>query len=328
MTKPQSGGVKPLVNNFQLFMHEGKIIMRYFRCLALKLMQRIRLKMASRYGSAAYWTRHMVANDDWRDAHDSLEHFMWRNAQYPGYINLMPVDGADGLSVVDYGCGPGNDLVGFSLYSKPLRLFGLDVSKTALAASEKRLALHDKKCELICLQEERNEIPIESSSIDLVHSSGVLHHVKNIESALTEIYRILKVGGKLQVMVYNYSSIWLHLYTAYVHQIEIGLYKEHSLMEAFRRTTDGPDCPISHCYQPYEFLEMVNALGFEGRFKGASISLHELALLPKRFEAIQNRQLGREHRDFLSAISFNEFGHPLVNGEVAGINACYEFIKK
>lgn len=308
-------------------MHKGKTIVGDLKQLALKAMRRIRLKIASRHGSAAYWTRHMVANDDWRDARDSLEHFLWRNAQYPGYINLMPVNGADGLSVVDYGCGPGNDLVGFSLYSKPLRLFGLDVSKTALAASEKRLALHNRNCELICLQEERNEIPIESCSIDLVHSSGVLHHVKNIKSALTEIHRILKVGGKLQVMVYNYNSIWLHLYTAYVYKIEMGLYKDHSLLEAFRRTTDGPDCPISHCYHPYEFLEMVNALGFDGRFKGASISLHELTLLPKRFAAIQNRQLGREHRDFLTAISFNEFGHPLVDGEVAGINACYEFIK-
>ena len=308
-------------------MHEGRAIMAYLQYFVSKVIRRARLKLASRHGSAAYWTRHMVANDDWRDAHDSLEHFMWRNAQYPGYINLMPVNDADGMAVVDYGCGPGNDLVGFSLYSKPARLFGVDVSKPALATSERRLALHGKKCELICLQEDHNEIPIESSSIDLVHSSGVLHHVKNIEFALTEIRRIMKVGGKLQVMVYNYNSIWLHLYTAYVYRIEIGLYKEHSLLEAFRRTTDGPYCPISYCYKPYKFLEMVNLLGFKGQFKSASMSLHELELLPRRFAAIQNRKLAREHRDFLSAISFNEFGHPLVNGDVAGINACYEFIK-
>lgn len=126
----------------------------------------------------------------------------------------------------------------------------------------------------------------------------MLHHVKNLEAALSEIRRILKIGGKFQVMVYNYDSIWLHLYTAYIHQIEMGLYKECSILDAFRRTTDGPECPISHCYQPYQFLELVDALGFKGYFKGSSISLHELKLLPKRIEAIKNRKLDREHRDF------------------------------
>ena len=31
----------------------------------------------------------------------------------------MPVNQADGLVVLDYGCGPGNDLVGFGHFSNP-----------------------------------------------------------------------------------------------------------------------------------------------------------------------------------------------------------------
>lgn len=288
---------------------------------------KINQKLSSRRGSASYWTSHMVPTDDWPDAESSKEHFFWRNAQYPGYIELMPVSGADGKVVVDYGCGPGNDLVGFSEFSKPARLIGVDVSTTALETSKKRLALHGKSAELIRIMEDDNHIPLESDSVDLVHSSGVLHHAKNLESAIAEIRRILKPGGKFQVMVYNYDSLWLHLYTAYTHQIETGMYRNLSILEAFQRTTDGSDCPISHCYRPADFIEKIENLGFAGRFKGASISILELESLPKRWAAIRSRSLAREHRDFLSALQFNQSGHPTINGAVAGIGACYEFVK-
>jgi SAM-dependent methyltransferase len=301
--------------------------MHYLKYRVKNLIDKKRKWFAARRGSASYWTSHMVAEDDWFNAEASMEHFLWRNAQYPGYIELMPVNEADGLTVVDYGCGPGHDLVGFSEFSKPARLIGIDVSRTALSASERRLALHGKKAELIHIQENSNEISIETGSIDLVHSSGVLHHVKNLEAALKDISRILKKGGKFQVMVYNYDSLWLHLYTAYVHQIEMGLYKNLSILDAFRRTTDGPDCPISHCYRPPDFLKFVEDIGFSGLFKGVSISLQELELLPKRYAAMQNRRLPREHRDFLAALQFDQACHPIINGTVAGINGCYEFTK-
>lgn len=269
----------------------------------------------------------MVARDDWPDAEASMEHFLWRNAQYPGYIELMPVNGADGLVVVDYGCGPGNDLVGFSEFSKTSKLIGIDVSPTALTASQRRLVLHGKTADLIRIHENENQIPLESCSVDLVHTSGVLHHAANLESAIEEIHRILKPGGKLQVMVYNYDSLWLHLYTAYVYQLEMGLSRGLPILEAFRHTTDGPDCPISNCYRPPDFLRLVERTGLRGVFKGAAISLTELELLPKRYAAMKNRSLAREHRDFLAALQFNRFGHPTINGVVAGHDACYEFTK-
>ena len=57
------------------------------------------------------------------------------------------------------------------------------------------------------------------------------------------------------------------------------------------------------------------------------MSVTELKILHKRFESIESLELNSEHREFLSKIKFNENGHPLVNGEIAGIDACYEFKK-
>lgn len=277
--------------------------------------------------SAQYWSEHLVPHEDWSDAMESLNYFSWRNLQYPGYLELMPVSGADNLTVMDYGCGPGNDLIGFHEFSKPAHLIGLDVSAKALAVARRRALLHGLDASLILLEEERNEIPIASNTVDLVHSSGVLHHVKNLPEVLVEIKRVMKWGARLQIMVYNHQSIWLHLYTAYIHQIEMGLYKQMPLLEAFRRTTDGSECPISKCYRPSEFLELMASMGFEGRFKGAAVSLLELELMPKRFQAIKSRQLAKEHREFLSSLTFNEKGYPMIEGHVAGIAGCYEFQK-
>lgn len=75
--------------------------MRYLKYRVKKLLEGIPKRLAALRGSASYWTSHMVANHDWSDADASLQHFLWRNAQYPGYIELMPVSGANGLVMVD-----------------------------------------------------------------------------------------------------------------------------------------------------------------------------------------------------------------------------------
>lgn len=286
-----------------------------------------RLARAAQGGSARYWTSHLVSKKVYGSATESLEHFHWRNRQYPGYIELMPVSGASGLSVLDYGCGPGHDLVGFAEFSKPSRLIGVDVSGPALELSRRRLSLHDFEAELIQIDEVNNAIPVESKSIDLVHSSGVLHHVKDLPAALREISRVLKPGGRFQVEVHNYYSIWVHLYVAYILKIKEGKYRETPLLDAFRQSTDGPNCPISHCYVPSDFIDMVSQHGFTGHFLGSSISLFELNLMKERFDAIHSEKLQPEHAEFLYDLYLNDKGLPTYRGSVAGIGAVFEFNK-
>src|SRR5262249_4512482 len=99
--------------------------------------------------SAEHWTRHNVTQHRrFASAAESLAYLHWRNDQYPGYIELMPVDRVTGMTVLDFGCGPGNDLVGFSQYSKPRHLIGVDVSPSSLAEARERLKLHGVSAEL------------------------------------------------------------------------------------------------------------------------------------------------------------------------------------
>ncbi len=278
--------------------------------------------------SEAYWSRHNVTGHRvFNSVAESLAYFDWRNDQYPGYIDLMPVSGRDGQVVLDFGCGPGNDLAGFATFSKPAKLIGMDVSGPSLAEGESRLRLHGFQAELVKINERDDRIPLSDESIDYLHCSGVLMTVADPLRTLGEFRRILRKGAKSRLMVYNYDSIWLHLYVAYVLRAKVEAFQTMSVMEVFARSTDGVECPINRCWTAVEFLALCRQAGFEATHIGNAVSLWELSLLPQRFEAMQSLELPAEHRKFLMELEFDRKGIPYCRGQVAGIDGCYELVK-
>lgn len=275
--------------------------------------------------SADYWTRtHVDAPDEgFASVEESLEHFDWRNCQYPGTLDLMPVAGHHGKVVLDYGCGPGNDTIGFAHFSRPQRLIAADVSPTALKLAERRAALHQAPVEFLQLQESPVAIALPDASVDLIHTAGVLHHTPDPQAILREFRRILKPGGEVQVMVYNRDSIWMHLFVVYDMMLRKGLYKGLDKEAAFQRTTDGDACPIARCYRRGEFLDLAAEAGLQGTFSGAAASVFEMTFLPLRWQAIKDKRLDADSRHFLVNLTMDDRGFPRHQGEVAGINGCY-----
>lgn len=275
--------------------------------------------------SAEYWSQYHVDSPSagFTSAKDSLAHFTWRNSCYPGYIESMPVSGADGKIVLDYGCGPANDLVGFGLMSKPRRLIGADVSELALHLAAKRVRLHAIEAEFLKVVETPVHIPLDDHSVDLIHCSGVLMMTPDPLAILQEFRRVIRPGGYTQIMVYHYHSIWMHLYVAYQKIILEGRYANMSKLEAFARTTDGEECPVSTAFSVAEFSELAATAGFACEFAGTSISTTEMKVLDKRWEALEEKRLDSESRRFLYQLTFDQRGLPLYDGRVAGINlAC------
>lgn len=192
--------------------------------------------------------------------------------------------------------------------------------------ASKRLSLHQGEVQFVQL-DQSGRLPFDDSTFDHVHASGVLHHLDNPMSALLELRRVLKPGGTLNMMTYNYNSIWLHLYVAYKRTILQGLYPKASLADRFRTSTDGEGCPASNCYTKHSWVNICQSAGFNCYFTGASASLFELSILHSRFDALMDKRLPSEHRLFLSNLTFDQHGHPLHNGDVAGIDACYHASK-
>ncbi|MBR1244192.1 class I SAM-dependent methyltransferase [Bradyrhizobium sp. AUGA SZCCT0274] len=278
--------------------------------------------------SEAYWSDFNVTlHKKFSGPAESLDYMHWRNDQYVDYIKFLPVSSHDGEVILDYGCGPGHDLIGFLTYSRPAAVYGMDISGPSLAESADRLRVHGYDCKLVHVSESDERIPLDDETVDYVHCSGVLNHVPSPEKILKEFRRILKPNGYARLMVYNRESLWVHLFVAHVLPAADPKYRGLSREEAFRRSTDTFDCPISRNWTPQEVDELASASGFTAKHLGNSVSIFEMSLLPQRFAPMMERSFDAESRRFLSSIEFDSRGVPHVDGRGAGIDGCYELRK-
>ena len=274
----------------------------------------------------------VATGSEFKNTHESKRHIAWRFKAYPLFGRFMQLYGDYRDKVIlDYGCGPGSDLVGFSLYSNPRKVVGIDVSMTALEMAARRLELHGvdaSRVELVNTSESLCTIPLPSDSVDLVHSCGVLQHASKPATILKEFLRVLKPGGHGNIMVYNRDSVWMHLYVAYVLQILEGRFSEMSVNDAFSRSTDGAECPIARCYSHGEFSSICEAAGFVVKYVGGYFALLELDLLRRHGNsAMKDLRLSEEHREFIRTLSYDEEGYPLYEGKHAGVGGVYRLCK-
>jgi ubiquinone/menaquinone biosynthesis C-methylase UbiE len=280
-----------------------------------------------------YWGQHTVNSTPFKSAEESINYLEWRFEQYPLFREFMQLYGNhDDQVIVDYGCGPGNDLVGFLVYTRARKVIGIDVSEKALDLASCRLNLHqvDKdRVELLHTSDTITTIPLVDNTIDYIYCEGVLHHTSNPEAILKEFYRILKNDSYACIMVYNRASIWLHLYTAYIKMIVQNAFPGMDMDAAFSQNTDGENCPISRCYSSEEFLALCKSAGFEAEFVGGYLSLHELNCLQEFGEkALQDSRLADEHKEFIRNLEYDDRNYPIYKGKYAGIGGVYQLYKK
>jgi ubiquinone/menaquinone biosynthesis C-methylase UbiE len=281
----------------------------------------------------AYWEEFTVLAKPFAGTTESLEYLDWRAAQYPLFAELMELYGThDDEVILDYGCGPGNDVVGFVAHTYARKVIGIDVSAKALELARRRLALHDaegSRFELIKSTDAATTIPLADASVDFVNSGGVLHHTSHPQELLCELYRVLRPGGRAIIMVYNRDSLWYHLHAAYIKQVVEGAWTDMSADDAFQRTTDSEECPLARAYHPEAWSAMCRRAAFDPvEFVGGYLSLHELEIWTTYGkQAMADRRLGREHRKFLRALTVDAGGLPLYRGKHAGIGGVYKLRK-
>ena len=274
----------------------------------------------------AYWSEHTVNSTPFRNARQSARYLDRRARQYPLFREHMDVPGEHhGAVVLDYGCGPGDDMVEFLLRSGAAKVVGADVSPKALALCAGRLALHaqaEGRAELYRVPDD-DAVPLADESVDHVHSGGVIHHASDPARVLRELRRVLRPGGRGRIMVYNRHSVWFQLFVPYLLQLRRGRYADLPVEDAFARTTDGEDCPVSRCYAPAQFAALCAGAGLEARFVGGYFHRFELRWMRSLRRAHADERLAAEHREFLGALERDERGHPRYDGRHAGIGGCY-----
>jgi SAM-dependent methyltransferase len=271
---------------------------------------------------------HTVASERFLSDRASLDAIEERLARYPLYRAYFGLWGPHSDEVVlDYGCGPGDDVTGFALFSGARRVVGVDASVKALSLCAHRLSLHriePRRVELIQVVDGEPGIPIRDASVDYVHTVGKLHHTLEPVPILEELRRVLKPGGKAAVMVYNRDSVFFHLIVAYARMILDGEHSDLDIDDAFARMTGGPECPVSIAYRPGDWLEICRTAGFDAEFLGGYLSTTELdGLKTWRERALLDDRLSDEHRRFLRDLTFDEKNYPIHEEHVAGFGGSY-----
>lgn len=281
----------------------------------------------------AYWGRHTVNSTPFRSAGESLRYLVKRSEQYPLFEQLMELHADHSQDVVlDYGCGPGNDLVGFAVRGRARRVIGVDVSLRALELARGRLALHgldSSRVDLMQVSDDEPRIPLETASVDYLYCEGVLHHTTHPEAILAELARVMRADARGHIMVYNRNSLWFHLYSAYRRQVVDGAFAGLSVDDAFQRSTDGEDCPIAHAYRPEEFAALCRDAGFHVEFLGGYFAGLELDLFRSTLEpALADSRLALEQREFLANLTVGADGYPRYQGRYAGVGGVFRVEKQ
>lgn len=146
--------------------------------------------------ATAFWQENQVGGP-YSTLSESTNALAYRQKLFPGLYELMPVK-YPGMTVLDYGCGPGHDTVLF-LLNGARHVYYADVSWQALQTTNNRLDLHSLRDLATALMVDDDELPL----VDHVHCAGVLHHIDDPIGALRGMRRALREGGEARMMVYD-----------------------------------------------------------------------------------------------------------------------------
>ena len=104
-----------------------------------------------------------------------------------------------GATVVDIGSGAGTDLLLAALQVGPRgRAIGVDMTE-GMRDRARRGAAMSGLAHVDVREGDATALPVETESVDVVISNGVLNLVPDKRQAIAEIRRVLKPGGRVQI---------------------------------------------------------------------------------------------------------------------------------
>ncbi|MDA0653358.1 MAG: class I SAM-dependent methyltransferase [Proteobacteria bacterium] len=124
-----------------------------------------------------------------------LEPYIFQFADFPS---------GQGENVLEIGVGMGADHKEWAKHH-PRLLAGIDLTPRAIDFTKQSLAI-DGLSSLLQVGDAEN-LPFGDNMFDIVYSWGVLHHSPDTPTAVREVWRVLKPGGKAIVMIYHRWSI-------------------------------------------------------------------------------------------------------------------------
>jgi len=114
----------------------------------------------------------------------------------------VPLESMPGTLALNIGCGAGEEAV--MLARSGAGCIAMDITVPAAEITNTLLEMLGRGAGI---QGDARFLPLKHESVDLVYSSGVLHHSADVPKSIAEIHRVLKPGGTAYVMLYATWSI-------------------------------------------------------------------------------------------------------------------------
>ena len=131
---------------------------------------------------------------------DSDERLSWNN---PAEI-VAAVGIARGARVAEIGCGTGWFTFEIEAAIRPRGMvYALDKLPAMLQILETKRRNYERVLTLPCGE---NEFELDSGEVDVVFHANVLHETQEPEKHLREAYRVLKNGGRMIVIEWNWAD--------------------------------------------------------------------------------------------------------------------------
>ena len=177
----------------------------------------------------------------------------------PWMFETMEFGQHAGKQLLEIGGGIGTDHAQFASHGAITTDLDLSAGHLALAKENfERRGLTGR-----FVHHDAETLPFPDNSFDVVYSNGVIHHTPNTASVVREIYRVLKPGGKVVVMVYAENSLhyWRNLVWAI--GIKEGALWRQSIGDIMSRSVERSDNaaarPLVKVYTPQRLRNLFSA---------------------------------------------------------------------
>lgn len=153
--------------------------------------------------------------------YDFLNHFLsmgidiyWRKRLVKRLKKQAP------KNILDVATGTG-DLAIAMLKANPDKIVGIDISNGMLEVGRKKIKEKKLEDKITLQQADSENLPFEDHSFDAVSVSFGARNFENLEKGLSEMYRVLRPGGKLYILEFSQPTVFpfnqlYHFYFKYI----------------------------------------------------------------------------------------------------------------
>jgi ubiquinone/menaquinone biosynthesis C-methylase UbiE len=207
---------------------------------------------------------------------------------------VNPYEFFENKIVLDAGCGSGKFSAAIAKFGAK-KVIGVDIGSHGLDFARSQAAKTDYADRLEYVYGSLLDIPLDSESVDIVWSNGVIHHTTDYEMCLKEFNRVLKNKGDLFLYVNGFYGLFEFMletlrYATFGIPNKLFQHYLHSLKVNSGRIYFMLDC----CYAPYEWKSgdevksLLNKYGF-----------NQIKQLKRgvKIDAIEQISIGRPYAD-------------------------------